>query len=162
MLFERYQGCVGDKAHVGFQVRLTVRAIVQKSVEPLQVFGDSALLEDHDNMTDPIEGRWWLDFSTQPPRDPSGNEFILSGGKISLAKSGQAAGTYQLTPAALTMTIPMQAMPDEGPWRMEARFLLAPADRPAARLNGIIRAVGGDGRVILNDACVLVRKGADA
>jgi hypothetical protein len=113
-------------------------------------------------MTDPIEGRWWLDFTTRPPRDPSGNEFILSAGKITLAKSGEPAGTYELAPAALTMTIPMQAIPDEGAWRMEARFLLAPTARPAARLNGIIRAVGADGESMLHDSCVLVRRGADA
>jgi hypothetical protein len=112
--------------------------------------------------TDAIEGRWWLDFTKHPPRDPSGNEFILSAGTVSIAKTGDPAGGYHIAPGVLTMTLPMPAIPDEGPWRMEARFLLIHPERPVARLDGIIRAIGSNGDVMLNDACALVRMSADA
>jgi len=113
-------------------------------------------------MTEAIEGRWWLDFTKHPPRDPSGNEFILSAGTVSIAKTGDPAGSYHIAPGVLTMTLPMPTIPDEGPWRMEAKFMLIYPEAPAERLTGMIEAIGSDGQVMMSDFCTLVRRPADA
>jgi hypothetical protein len=113
-------------------------------------------------MATAIEGRWWLDFTKHPPRDPSGNEFILSNGAVSIAKTGDPAGNYQVEPGALTITLPMPSIPGEGPWQMVAQVLLIDPTSVPDSLPGVIRAIGPDGGLIMSDTCNLVRRDADA
>lgn len=113
-------------------------------------------------MSNSIEGRWWLDFTKHPPRDPSGNEFILNAGVVSIANTGDLAGSYEVEPGALTITLPMPAIPDEGPWRMVAQILLIDPTNVPDSLPGVIRAIGPDGGLIMSDTCNLVRRDADA
>jgi hypothetical protein len=105
-----------------------------------------------------IDGRWWLDFTHETPRNPAGNELVLSDGEVTIAETGARAGVYQIEPGLLTITLSMPAIPDEGPWRMEAKLvLLDPAD-PAELLAGIVHAIDSKDRVIANSSCALVRR----
>lgn len=113
-------------------------------------------------MTDMIEGRWWLDFTKNPPVDPAGNEFVLSGGTAIIAKTGEPAGTYEIAHRQLKLSLPIPAGPGEAPWRIEAKFFLYYPENLPARLTGIIRAFDSDGAVVLEDVCALVRQRADA
>ncbi|QJU58450.1 hypothetical protein HL653_12320 [Sphingomonas sp. AP4-R1] len=113
-------------------------------------------------MANAMEGRWWLDFTHRTPRNPAGNELILDDGAVTIAVTGVSAGSYQIEPALLTITLSMPAIPDEGPWRMEAKLvLLDPADPPEL-LSGIVQAIDSKGRVIANSACALVRRPGQA
>ena len=113
-------------------------------------------------MNDAIEGRWWLDFTTQPARDPSGNEFVLAGGIVSIAQTGQPTGTYQIEPGWLELTLPMPSISGEGPWRMEVKLLLVDPMNPPERLLGMIQATDSSGAVIFNQTCSFVRRTAQA
>lgn len=113
-------------------------------------------------MTDAIEGRWWLDFTTQPARDPSGNEFILSAGTVSIAKTGDLAGTYEIEHGLLALTLPMPSIAGEGPWRMEVKLLLFEPMNPPDRLLGMIQAIDSSEAVISNMPCAFIRRAPEA
>jgi hypothetical protein len=109
-----------------------------------------------------VEGRWWLDFTRVPPRDPSGNEFVLSGGVVSIAKTGDVAGTYRTDAGWLTITLPMPPIANEGPWRVVAKLLLADQANPPDQLSGMIQAFDSSDDLMLSDRCALIRRQADA
>ena len=113
-------------------------------------------------MTDAIEGRWWLDFTHRPPTNPAGNEFVLKAGQVSIAETGDPFGSYEIEPGLLTITLRMPAIPDEGPWRMEAKLMLLDPDSPPDELLGILQAIDPEEQVFSNGACRLVRRVADA
>lgn len=113
-------------------------------------------------MANSIEGRWWLDFTSFPPRDPSGNEFVLSDGVLGIAHTGDPAGSYEIADGFLTLTLPMPAIADEGSWRMVAQILLPDLSAIPDTLPGVIRAIGSDGGLMMSGTCNLVRRRADA
>jgi hypothetical protein len=109
-------------------------------------------------MTDAIEGRWWLDFTHRPATNPAGNEFVLKAGQVSIAETGDPFGSYEIEPGLLTITLHMPAIPDEGPWRMEAKLLLMDPDSPADELPGMLQAIDSEGQVFSSVTCTLVRR----
>ena len=113
-------------------------------------------------MTDAIEGRWWLDFTNRPPTNPTGNEFVLKAGQVTIAETGDPFGSYHIGPDWLTITLHMPAIPDEGPWRMEAKLLLADPANPPEVLPGILQAIDSADEVFSNGPCALVRRAANA
>ena len=113
-------------------------------------------------MTHAIDGLWWLDFMSQPHRKPFGNEFVLSGGIVSTIGSGRQAGTYQIEPGLLTISLPMPTIPDEGPWRVEAKFQLLDPSNPPDRMRGVLQAFDASETVTANETCALVRRALDA
>lgn len=113
-------------------------------------------------MTDAIEGRWWLDFTNRPATNPAGNEFVLKAGQVSIAETGDPFGTYEVEPGLLTVTLPMPAILNEGPWRIEAKLMLLDPDSPPDELPGILQAIDSAEQVFSNGPCTLVRLHADA
>ena len=113
-------------------------------------------------MTDAVEGRWWLDFTNRPATNPAGNEFILKAGQVAIAETGDPFGSYVIEPGLLTITMPMPAIPDEGPWRMEAKLMLLDPDSPPDELLGMLQAIDPEEKVFSNSPCALVRCNDDA
>lgn len=109
-----------------------------------------------------VEGRWWLDFTRQPPRDPSGNEFVLSAGVVSIAKTGEPAGAYEIKPNTLEIALPFPSFDGEAPWRMVAQFLLPDPSNPPDKLPGMLQTFDSEERLFANNLCTLVRRSADA
>jgi hypothetical protein len=108
------------------------------------------------------QGRWWLDFATQPSLDPSGYEFILSDGIATTAETGESAGRYEIADRHLKLDFPVPVIPGEAPWRIEAKFMLSYLRGATVRLTGIIRVFDSGGAVLLQDICTLVRRSPDS
>ena len=109
-------------------------------------------------MTDAIEGRWLMDFGTIPLSDPTGNEFLLSDGIITSSGTGRAAGHYEVQPGYLTITLPMPAIPGEGPCQIVARLLLPESLECLDRLFGIVQAIMPGEPAMASKACILIRQ----
>lgn len=113
-------------------------------------------------MTDAIEGRWWLDFTNRPATNPAGNEFVLASGRVMTAETGASAGTYKVEPEWLTIVLLMPVIAGGAQCRMEAQLLLIDSQNPPDKLPGFIRAIDGDGHLMFNGPCCLVRCFTDA
>ncbi|MES2449258.1 MAG: hypothetical protein V4610_01710 [Pseudomonadota bacterium] len=113
-------------------------------------------------MTDAIEGRWWLDFTHRPPTNPAGNEFILKAGLVTIAETGDPIGSYEIELGLLTITLRMPTIPDEEPWRMEAKLMLPNPDSRPDQLPGVLQAIDPEGGVFSNGPCTLVLRKDDA
>lgn len=110
-------------------------------------------------MGDPIEGKWRLEMG-RPPADPAGNDFLLSGGQVALAGTGEAFGSYELEPGRMTMTLPMPPVDGELAWDMIVSLLVPEPLEPADLLPGIMVAVVSRDRQPIDNTrgtCVLVR-----
>src|SRR5882757_4026914 len=112
-------------------------------------------------MTSEIEGRWRLEFEGGEPRDPSGNEFVLHDGVLSLARTGEAVGTYRLAMPLLVMNLPMPAIAGEGAWEMTIRLAVLEPEQWSDGLLGLSEATDEQGELIATRPCRLVRLGAN-
>jgi hypothetical protein len=112
-------------------------------------------------VTDAIEGRWLLVMG-RPPSDPAGNEFMLAGGQVALAATGEPFGHYEVQPGQLVVTLPMPDIAEEGPWQIVVRLLLPGPLESVDRLPGTLESIKPDEPAFVAGTCALVRRRAEA
>ncbi|WP_150126893.1 hypothetical protein [Sphingomonas panacis] len=112
-------------------------------------------------MTGSIDGRWLIDFGNDRPAEACGNEIVLGGGVVALARTGVPIGHYDVSPGELTLTLPLPALVGEGAWQMIGRFALPDDVGTHANLVGVMQGVhsGGDA---LDHPCMLRRRASQA
>jgi hypothetical protein len=112
-------------------------------------------------MTGSIEGRWLLDLSGDGTANATGDEIVLGGGQVALARDGKPIGRYEVERGKLTLTLPMPAAAGGGEWQMIARFALPADPSVETGLIGVMQGTIPDGPSDTY-SCVLRRRTSQA